>query len=110
VSLKDVLAHVDADELVELTRELVRRPSVVRPGDPSATESAVADYVHRWFVKEGFDAEVHEVAPGRPNVLAVLGEKGSGKSMTEVPTFSRRVWAATAVATISGEGRKPSLS
>jgi len=81
VSLKDVLAHVDADELVELTRELVRRPSVVRPGDPSATESAVADYVHRWFVKEGFDAEVHEVAPGRPNVLAVLGEKGSGKSL-----------------------------
>jgi succinyl-diaminopimelate desuccinylase len=81
VSLKDALAQIDADELVELTRELVRIPSVVRPNDPSATEAAVAEYVHRWFVKEGVDVEVHEVAPGRPNVLAVLGEKGSGKSL-----------------------------
>jgi succinyl-diaminopimelate desuccinylase len=81
VPLKDVLAHVDADELVALTRELIRLPSVVRPGDPSATEAAVADHVHRWFVKEGFDVEVYEVAPGRPNVLAVLGEKGEGRSL-----------------------------
>ena len=81
MALKDVLAQIDADELVDLTRELVRIPSVVRPGDPSANESAVADYVHRWFVKEGFDVEVHEAAPGRPNVLAVLGEKGAGKSL-----------------------------
>lgn len=81
VSLKNVLAHIDADALVALTRDLVRIPSVVRPGDPTANESAVADYVHRWFVKEGFDVEVHEVAPGRPNVLAVLGEKGQGRSL-----------------------------
>jgi succinyl-diaminopimelate desuccinylase len=81
VPVKDVLAHVDADELVELTRELVRIPSVYRPGDPVANESAVADYVRQWLVKEGFDVEVHEVAPGRPNVLAVLGEKGDGKSL-----------------------------
>ncbi|MBM3219613.1 MAG: M20 family metallopeptidase [Candidatus Rokubacteria bacterium] len=79
--VKDVLAHVDADELVELTRDLVRIPSVVRPGDPAANESAVADYVHRWFLKEGFDVEVQDVAPGRPNVLAVLGAKGAGKSL-----------------------------
>jgi succinyl-diaminopimelate desuccinylase len=81
VPLKDVLAHVDADELVELTRELVRIPSVVRAGDPSATEAAVADSVHHWFLKEGFDVEVQDVAPGRPNVVAVLGEKGPGKSL-----------------------------
>jgi succinyl-diaminopimelate desuccinylase len=81
VALKDVLAHVDADELVRLTRDLVRIPSVIRPDDPAGNESAVADYVHRWFVKEGFDVEVHQVAPGRPNVLAVLGDKGRGKSL-----------------------------
>jgi succinyl-diaminopimelate desuccinylase len=81
VSVKDVLAHVDADELVELTRELIRIPSVVRPDDPAANESAVAEHVQRWFAKEGFDVEVHEVAPGRPNVLAVLGEKHAGKSL-----------------------------
>jgi succinyl-diaminopimelate desuccinylase len=81
VSLKSVLAHVDPDEVVALTRDLVRLPSVVRPGDPSATEAAVADYVHRWFVKEGFDVEIQDVAPGRPNVLAIYGEKGAGKSL-----------------------------
>jgi len=81
VSLKDALAHIDSDELVALTRDLIRIPSVIRPGDPSATEAAVADYVHRWFVKEGFDVEVQDVAPGRPNVLAIFGEKGAGKSL-----------------------------
>jgi len=81
VSLKDVLAQIDDDELVALTRDLVRIPSVVRPGDPSATEAAVADYVRRWFVKEGFDVEVQDVAPGRPNVLAVYGDKGAGRSL-----------------------------
>jgi succinyl-diaminopimelate desuccinylase len=81
VPLKDVLAHVDPDELVELTRELVRIPSVFRPAEPSANESAVADHVNRWLVKEGFDVEVHDAAPGRPNVLAVLGEKGHGRSL-----------------------------
>ena len=49
MSLKDVLAHVDPDELVALTRELVRIPSVVRPGDPSATESAVAAAAFYWI-------------------------------------------------------------
>ena len=81
MSLKDVLAHVDADELVELTRDLIRIPSVVRVGDPGATEAAVAEYVERWFHKEGVDVEVQPVAPGRPNVLAVLGEKAAGKSL-----------------------------
>ncbi|HEV8141407.1 MAG TPA: M20 family metallopeptidase [Methylomirabilota bacterium] len=81
MSLKDVLAHIETEEVVALTRDLVRIPSVIRPGDPSATEAAVADYVHQWLAKEGFDVEVHDVAPGRPNVLAVLGEKGAGKSV-----------------------------
>ena len=81
MGLKDILAHVDPDELVALTRDLVRIPSVVRPGDPSATEAAVGDYVQQWFVKQGFDVEVQDVAPGRPNVIAVYGEKGAGKSL-----------------------------
>ncbi|MBI2162509.1 MAG: M20 family metallopeptidase [Candidatus Rokubacteria bacterium] len=79
--LQAALAAVDPDELVELTRELVRIPSVVRPGDPLATEAAVARHVERWLAKEGFDLEVHEVAPGRPNVVAWLGDKGTGRSL-----------------------------
>jgi len=75
------LSCIDEDELIELTRALVRIPSVVRPGDPGATEAMVARHVEVWLTKQGFDLEVQEVAPGRPNVVAWLGEKGAGKSL-----------------------------
>jgi succinyl-diaminopimelate desuccinylase len=45
VSVSDVLSRIDRDELIALTRDLVRIPSVVRPGDPDATEAAVAAHV-----------------------------------------------------------------
>jgi succinyl-diaminopimelate desuccinylase len=71
--LRAALARVDEGELVALTRDLVRIPSVVRPDDPSATEAAVAEYVARWFAREGVDVECQPVAPGRPNVVAWIG-------------------------------------
>ena len=77
----DVLSRIDADELIELTRELVRIPSVIRPGDPAGTEAAVAAHVERWLRGEGLAVEVHEVAPGRPNVLAVLGDGADGPTL-----------------------------
>jgi succinyl-diaminopimelate desuccinylase len=80
-ALRSALARVDPDELIALTRDLIRIPSVVRPGDPSATEAAVADHVERWFREEGFDVEVQQVAPGRPNVIAVLGERAAGPTL-----------------------------
>jgi succinyl-diaminopimelate desuccinylase len=80
-ALKSALARVDPDELIALTRELVRIPSVVRPGEAGATEAAVADHVEQWFRQEGFDVEVQPVAPGRPNVLAVLGDRAAGPTL-----------------------------
>ena len=77
----DALSRIDADELIALTRDLVRIPSVVRPGDPTATEAAVAAHVERWLSIEGFDVEVHEVAPGRPNVLASIGASSAGPTL-----------------------------
>ncbi|HEV8585594.1 MAG TPA: M20 family metallopeptidase [Methylomirabilota bacterium] len=71
--LKAALSRIDPDELVALTRDLVRIPSVVRPGDANANESAVAAHVEHWLRREGFEVEVQPVAPGRPNVLGVLG-------------------------------------
>jgi succinyl-diaminopimelate desuccinylase len=81
VRVADVLSRIDPDELIALTRDLVRIPSVVRPGDPAATEAAVAAYVERWLGAEGFTVEVHEVAPGRPNVLASLGDPAAGPTL-----------------------------
>ncbi len=77
----DVLSRIDAAELTALTRDLVRIPSVVRPGDPGATEAAVAAHVERWLRAEGFAVEVHEVAPGRPNVLGSLGDAAAGPTL-----------------------------
>ncbi len=80
-ALQAALACINPEELVQLTRDLVRIPSVVRPDDPRGNEAAVALHVERWLSKEGFAVEVHAVAPGRPNVLAWLGEKGDGRSL-----------------------------
>ena len=74
-ALSQVLRKIDADEVVELTRSLVRIPSVYRPGDPEATEARVAAFVETWLRREGFQVEVQPVAPGRPNVIGWLGEK-----------------------------------
>jgi succinyl-diaminopimelate desuccinylase len=77
-ALARILEHIDADEVVELTRALVRIPSVYRPGDPEGNEARVAAFVETWLRREGFEVEVQEVAPGRPNVLGWIGEKTPG--------------------------------
>ena len=77
----DVLSRIEPDELIALTRDLVRIPSVIRPGDPTGTEAAVAAHVERWLRAEGFAVEVHEVAPGRPNVFGVLGNGTAGPTL-----------------------------
>ena len=78
-ALSQVLRKIDADEVVELTRDLVRIPSVYRPGDPAGTEAQVAAFVEGWLRREGFAIEVQTVAPGRPNVIGWLGEKRPGR-------------------------------
>ena len=74
-----VFERIDDEEVVELTRALVRIPSVYRPGEAGANEAQVAAFVESWFRREGLPVEVQDVAPGRPNVLAWIGEKGSGR-------------------------------
>jgi len=78
-ALSQVLRKIKADEVVELTRSLVRIPSVYRPGDPEATEARVADFVEAWLRREGFEVEIQAVAPGRPNVIGWLGDKRPGQ-------------------------------
>jgi len=78
-ALSTLLAKIDADEVVELTRALIRIPSVHRPGDPDANESRVAAFVEAWLRREGYGVEVQAVAPGRPNVIGWIGEKAPGR-------------------------------
>ncbi|WP_041329172.1 M20 family metallopeptidase [Rubrobacter xylanophilus] len=69
--LEDVLRRIDRGELVRLARELVRIPSVHRPGDASSGEGRVAAFLAGYLERAGFAVRVEEVSPGRPNVWAV---------------------------------------
>jgi hypothetical protein len=69
-----VVEPADREEALRLAQALIRIPSVNPPGE----EAAVATYVAEYFEKAGLPAEVQEVLPGRPNVLATaeFGEGG----------------------------------
>ncbi|MET9913731.1 M20/M25/M40 family metallo-hydrolase [Streptomyces sp. NPDC006476] len=60
-------------DLTSLLRDLVRLPSVNPRGGPGhGGETAVAGYVRDWLERHGVRAELHEVLPGRCNVVAVV--------------------------------------
>jgi succinyl-diaminopimelate desuccinylase len=69
---KRLLSRIDRDELVELTRDLVRIDSVIRP-ETGGTERDVVRYIADWIRRElSLEPLVEEVAPGRQNVIATL--------------------------------------
>ena len=73
-----VLAHLDPDELVAFTQALVRTPSVVRPGDPNASERRVAELVARRLREAGLSVTRQAAAPRRPNVIGLWTGQGPG--------------------------------
>ncbi len=89
-----VLARIDREELVRLTRELVRIPSVYRPEEPDGNEARVASFVASYLERAGFETHTKEVAPGRPNVWAVWEGDRPGRTLlfeahTDVVTEGR---------------------
>ncbi len=79
--LDAVLARIDRDELVRLTRELVRIPSVYSHGERGGNEAPVARFLADYLERAGFEARTEEVAPGRPNVWAVWDGNGPGRTL-----------------------------
>ncbi len=71
------MSFVDAAAVLELTRALVRIPTVNRPED-GLSEAPAAELVAAWMRERGWDPIVEEVAPGRPNVICRIegGEPG----------------------------------
>lgn len=64
--------EVDA---IELTKELIRIPSVNPPGD----ETACANYLAGVLERLGFETQLHSFGPGRFNLVARLAGKGTGR-------------------------------
>ena len=76
-----VLASIDREELLRLTRELVSIPSVVRPGEQYGNENSVAGFVANYLKQAGFEVRTEEVASSRPNVWAVWEGSRPGKTL-----------------------------
>lgn len=79
-AIERVLGHINAQELVELARALIRIPSVYRP-DKGGNEEEVAHFVARWLRSAGIWSELEEVSPGRPNVIGILKGAGPGRTL-----------------------------
>ncbi len=79
--LDAVLARIDREELIHLTRELVLIPSVYRPEKPDGNEARAARFVADYLERAGFEVQTEEVAPGRPNVWAVWDGDRPGRTL-----------------------------
>lgn len=88
----------------QLLRELIALPSVnpafLPVGDPRAGEQRVAEFLLAAAAGFGLDAELREVAPARPNLLARLTPAGKPR---------HRILLAPHLDTVGGEPIGPAL-
>jgi len=79
-----LLRKIKKQELVQLTQDLIRIPSVRRPGE---YEEKVALFTAGLLEEMGLDVVVETVEPGSPNVIAILhGQKEGPCLMFECHT------------------------
>ena len=83
-----ILKHIDKEELIELTRELVRIDSVPRRNEAEPegnnnflnTEKEVVLFIADWIKRElGVTPYVEEVVPGRANIVATIDTGRPGR-------------------------------
>ncbi|MFF2527802.1 M20 family metallopeptidase [Brevibacillus sp. NPDC058079] len=79
--MKQVISFVDEQEVVRLTQELVRIPSVFRPDQAGANEERVALFVADYLRNMGLQVFYEEVVSGRPNVIAFYDSGRPGKTL-----------------------------
>lgn len=85
----------DKEAVINLTRELVRIPSVYRENTSDGNETKVAHYVAEYLKSLGIETYVEEVVPGRPNVIGIIDSGKPGKTLlfeghTDVVTEGNR--------------------
>jgi acetylornithine deacetylase/succinyl-diaminopimelate desuccinylase-like protein len=82
VDLKQLLETVDQnrDEVIKLTQDLVRLPTVNFGTPDSGDEIMAAELLRDKLAAEGIDSEIHKSTENRGNFVASLGN-GSGPSL-----------------------------
>ncbi len=72
---EQVFAQVDRQQLIDLSRELVRFPSI------KGEETPLARWLAEYFTERGYEVDLFEVEPGRYQTIATLRGTGGGKSL-----------------------------
>ena len=67
-----VLSHINDDDIIEMTRQLVKIPS------PTGEEDKIAKHLKRTLAGMGFEAVLEDVEENRPNVVATCKSGKSG--------------------------------
>jgi succinyl-diaminopimelate desuccinylase len=78
--IEKILNEIDPDELINLTADLVKINSI---WDPAAgtSEQQAAEYVFNWARQQGFEVQMDQVVPGRPNVIVTLPFDPGGRTL-----------------------------
>ncbi len=76
-----ILKFIQRDELVAFTQSLIRINSVYDPVKDDGNETAVAVYIYNYLKQLGFETQMMEVVPGRPNVIGILKGDKPGKTI-----------------------------
>ncbi|MBM7584479.1 succinyl-diaminopimelate desuccinylase [Bacillus pakistanensis] len=71
----------DREKVISLTQDLVRIPSVYRPGVGGGNEEKVAHFVADQLKHLGIEVHIEEVEPGRPNVIGIVDSGKPGKTL-----------------------------
>jgi succinyl-diaminopimelate desuccinylase len=77
LKIERLLKEIKREELIRLTQDLIRIPSV-RSQKEGSNEEKVATFLSHHLEEMGLDVVVEEVEPGSPNVIAVLQGEGDG--------------------------------
>jgi len=70
-----ILAQINPGEVIEFARALVQIPSY------TTDETPVAEFLHGFLEREGFESTLQEVDPGRFQTIARLPGSGGGTSL-----------------------------
>ena len=102
-----VLEKIAADEIIELTRQLIRIPSENPPGG----EGEIAEFIAEKLKDLGLTVRVYEFKPGRPSVVGLLSgvkEKPTlmfNGHMDTVPVGDKDLWSVEPFEGVLRDGR-----
>lgn len=105
---------VNDEQITRLLQDLVRIPSVNPCGDPGTAakntgEARIAEYVADFLRKLALDVELHEVDPGRPNVIGRFTSREARQSVAFAPHTDTVSVAGMTIDPFAGEIRNGKL-